>query len=450
MSTAETVQFAIRNAGNQKAVVFIHGFHGDSHQTFGMLPAFLAGNPDCYSWDIYCFGYPSTLAPDVSGVWSADPDLTTLAGYLRTAVSVRYDGYKHIALIAHSMGGLIVQRALLNGDVVDRVSHVLLFGTPSNGLRKAGLGRIFKRQARDMTAGSPFVLDLRHDWKKTFGGRFPFAFRTVAGVRDEFVPTNTSVEPFPEQYRSYVAGNHLEMVKPQTTDGDTTLLVFHELAAAGGTSALPASISRPVSSHEKTIEELLPEKERLQTQQIVKLSLALELSGRQPEAIELLRSRHTNDTELTGVLAGRLKRLWLSDPETNANDGPEAQELYRSAFLQADGAGDHEQAFYNGINVAFMTLALGGRTDDVQRIARDVQAHCKLAKRGMWQLATSAESALYLGDTALALKGYTAALSERPDPREADSMLKQAVWATRLLNNPDAESRLHTLFDQAR
>src|ERR1700724_3176940 len=40
---SEPTHFSVREDGNRKGLVLIHGFHGDAHQTFGMLPAFLAG-----------------------------------------------------------------------------------------------------------------------------------------------------------------------------------------------------------------------------------------------------------------------------------------------------------------------------------------------------------------------------------------------------------------------
>ena len=162
---ADPISFAIRDAGGARAVVLIHGFHDEPHHTFGMLPAFLAGDPALQDWDLHCFGYPTTLAPDVTGVWAADPDLTTLSGYLASAVTrTRYARYRELALLAHSMGGLIVQRALLDGGFAERVPKVLLFGTPSNGLRKAGLGRLFKRQTRDMAHGAKEAEDRPSDY----------------------------------------------------------------------------------------------------------------------------------------------------------------------------------------------------------------------------------------------------------------------------------------------
>jgi pimeloyl-ACP methyl ester carboxylesterase len=46
------------------------------------------------------------------------------------------DRYESLALIAHRMGGLVAQQALLDDPLlVGRVRHRILFGTPSGGLR---------------------------------------------------------------------------------------------------------------------------------------------------------------------------------------------------------------------------------------------------------------------------------------------------------------------------
>ena len=86
-----------------------------------------------------------------------------------------------------------------------------------------------------------------------------------------------------------------------------------------------------------------------------------------------------------------------------------------------------------------------------------VLQHCKLVppekdkdKDKMWRLATEGEAALYLGDTKSALEKYRAALAENPDPREIDSMKKQALWATRLLDRKEAEAGLEEVFSEGR
>ena len=69
-----------------------------------------------------------------------------------------------------------------------RLTHLALFGTPSAGLRKAGLLSFWKRQIANMDADGPFIQDLRARWTAIGLDRPMFRFITVAGELDQFVP----------------------------------------------------------------------------------------------------------------------------------------------------------------------------------------------------------------------------------------------------------------------
>ena len=128
----------IRSQPNcERAVVFLHGFSGNRDDTWDRLPGLLG--TVVADWDIYTLGYATTFRPDILGVWSADPDLPILATMLTTQASIDpLKRYRSLALVAHSMGGLVVQRALVDDPgLADRTEKVVLFGTPSAGLRKA-------------------------------------------------------------------------------------------------------------------------------------------------------------------------------------------------------------------------------------------------------------------------------------------------------------------------
>lgn len=330
MSTS--LSFSVRKTSSTKAILFVHGFGGESHQTFGMLPAFLAGDTSLTNWDIYCFGYSTNLSPDITGVWAADPSISTLAQYLVGIVKDgRYSQYQELAIIAHSMGGLIVQQALLVGEFSERVRHVMLFGTPSLGLRKAGLGKLFKRQVRDMAAGSAFITSLRQNWADTYPDALPFSFRVVAGIRDEFVPMDSSVDVFTQPYRSYVPGNHLKMVKPLTADEDIVLLVrktFSTVLPANGVSF--PSINQ-LDTYAQTVSRLENEAD-LSAEQVKEYVFALEMIGLQDRAIAVLETKYAGDSDLTGILAGRFKRRWLANPEEQSIEGQHSYELYRKGI----------------------------------------------------------------------------------------------------------------------
>jgi pimeloyl-ACP methyl ester carboxylesterase len=435
--------FAVRDQNQDQAILLIHGFSGESHSTFGMMPAFLAGNPALYEWDIHCFGYPTALRPDITGVWAADPDLTTLAGFLCTALQqlTTFVRYQKLALIGHSMGGLVIQRALLDSIFLKRISHVILFGTPSDGLKKASLVKLFYRQARDMDRDGAFIKLLRLDWHSRMGDKPPFTFRAVAGIRDEFVPRESSVDVFLPQYRSFINGNHLEIVKPELPTSDSLELLLNLFTKPAGQEPQLHTESF------KRVNDLWDSRENLNEKQTEELVYALEATGREADAVELLDGIPDRSTNLTGVLAGRLKRRWLTDPELHASDGPRAQELYHQAYVKANSIADHEQAFYNGINDAFMTLALGKDSDRVQATAAQVLSHTFLAKKARWSRVTQGEAYLYLREPGTALLAYTEAMKQSWTPRELDSIKRQAIWAARLMNDSNTESELQALFD---
>src|SRR6185503_2136932 len=201
----------------QTAVVFVHGFGGTASATWGQFPALLAAHASLARWDIYSIGYASNLRVDVPHIWSADPPLELVSLSLRTALAVApLNRYRAVALVAHSMGGLAAQHAMLDPDMAGRVANLILFGTPSAGLGKALLVGRLKRQLRDMEAGGEFVTKLRSDWNARYSANRPFALRVVAGERDEFVPGTSSLGPFPPDVQRAVPGNHLSIVKPES------------------------------------------------------------------------------------------------------------------------------------------------------------------------------------------------------------------------------------------
>lgn len=443
--------------GQQAAIVFVHGFGGDWKSTWLKFPELLLQDPRLQSWNVFTMGFATkALRLDLTGVWSADPEIRTVAELLRTHAANMLGAYRSLALIAHSMGGLAVQRALVDqAPFVARVSHVLLYGTPSNGLAKAWWARLWKRQLRDMSVRSKFITQLRHDWTEQFGKRPPFGFLTVAGDQDEFVPRNSSIDPFELDQRAVVPGNHLEIVKPDAAT-DLSVQVAANFLAGDAAPAGPWNSARvAVESREfqEAIDRLWPNKDQLDEPALVQLALALEGVGRQQDAIELLEARrHRGGTDAMGVLAGRLKRRWIA--EHNEQDARRALELYAAAFTQADAHEDHAQAFYHGINVAFMELVFNQSPTAAKHMAHRVLDHCQLYLgkpdpdkiRDKWGSAAEGEAWLHLGETDTAIASYREAVRSNPTPRELASMYHQAVVVARHWRNADAEERLETLF----
>jgi tetratricopeptide (TPR) repeat protein len=145
-----------------------------------------------------------------------------------------------------------------------------------------------------------------------------------------------------------------------------------------------------------------------------------------------------------GTLAGRLKRRWLV--QRTAEDADRACDLYQQGFDLSEKAENHGQAFYHGINVAFMQLAYRNQKPAAKETAKKVLAHCQLADPEKWRYATEGEAHLLLGEIDAAMAGYQRAVDSKPSPRELDSMYQQAVRVASLTGNESAADRIETIF----
>lgn len=207
--------YEFRNNNNKQAIVFIHGFTGQPDETWRDFAEFLKLIPALNEFDILSIGYPSSKKLDIP-FWSSDPAISTIAKYVVQAIDMNLKTYESIHFIAHSMGGLVLQRLIVddyaNQNIINRIKSLNLFGTPSNGLKKAIMGYFIKRQAREMYTGSSFIKDLRSCWSGCFDKNLPFKFCVVAGMEDNFVPKNSSLECYSPSYHRYTNGNHLSMI----------------------------------------------------------------------------------------------------------------------------------------------------------------------------------------------------------------------------------------------
>ncbi len=436
-----------QSRGSKAAIVFVHGFGGDAISTWGGFPTLLAAEAALAAWDIYSLGYSTSLSFDIAGVWSADPEIVTGGGLLTTQTSVPpLDGYDALAFLAHSMGGLLVQRGLLSEPALRRrVSHLMLFGTPSAGLQKASPFAFWKRQTRDMACDSPFITTLRQQWNADVTGRPPFRFVTVAGERDEFVPRLSSLDPFAEPYRRVVYGNHLDIVKPEKADHLGFKLAMKTLRGDLSVSAIDAArLAVESRAFQSAIDTLWPIRTELDDRGLVNLALALDAVDRRADAIALLRGGGHAGTDPLGVLAGRLKRRWLV--EHRKADAEEALALYRQGFEESFGS-DAAQAFYHAINCAFMARAYRCDVTASMGYAQQALAQCAASgKDDVWRHATEGEAHIYLGHPDEADAAYGRALQRQAWPWQVQSLYQQAVRAADLTEDPAMIARINQRF----
>ena len=448
----QAILTAMRNEQTKNAIVFVHGFGGDSSGTWGNFPKYLVESPALKGWDVYSLGYKTGLAPDFKGLWSGNPSVSTIANYIYTrAYRGKLERYKALVFIAHSMGGLVVQRALLDyKELLERTSHVFLFGTPSAGLRKAGWFKWFKRQVDDLADNGAFIPKLRADWENLWPKEPPPKFWTVAGDSDEFVPAISSLEPFPIEQRFVVPGNHLEIVKPSAADALPVEIIVKgiqgQAAPAGPWNT--ARVAIQMLDFRKAVETLKPLASELDDAHLIQLAIAMDSLGHMDEALEVLARSERLGTDARGVLAGRFKRRWIASGR--AADYKRALELYTSAYDEAVTNEDHSQAFYHGINICFLMVADNDKKTDPTDMLNKVLKHCEKAEQDFWCLGTKGEALLCLGKKEAALDAYSESvnMSPEPEPWQLESMHSQASQLAAILNYDHLASELDRIFRQ--
>ena len=437
---------AIRNGPDwERAVVFFHGFLGNRDDTWDRLPGLLGAV--VADWDIYTLGYSSTFRPDIMGVWSADPDLSILATFLKTQASIDpLRRYRSLAVVAHSMGGLAVQRALVDdSSLADRTDKVILFGTPSAGLRKAFWVGFWKRQLRNMAIGSEFITTLRRDWAARFEPEPSFDLMVVAGEQDQFVPSKSSLDPFPQRSRHVVPGDHLSMVRPADSDSPTLKLLMSALSDTPMTDEMAAPLALAAEIPDATVSGFIEARGNGMSQQdVVRAALALEQIGKRDKALALLQRYQALGTDVQGTLAGRIKRMWLENEELGF--AQHALTLYQGALEEARKSGDVEQIYYHSINVAFLEFVAFDRVERAQDMAQIALENASLAKANAWSIATQAEANLYLGHRDLAVDLYYRMLGMDAEPWEFASTALQAGQVASKLKDSELADRLEEIF----
>jgi len=450
----EPTLLTVRNNGRNAAIVFLHGFSGSVSTSWQEFVDQLLADKRLDSWDIYRLGYPTSLRLDIPDLWSADPSLETIARQFRTTIGLEpLNTYGGLAVAAHSMGGLIVQRAICDDSPLrKKLTHLFLYGVPSDGLGKARFGSRLKRQVRDMEKGGQFISELRAKWASVFESGTGFELRVIAGNRDEFVSGASSLEPFPDSVRRVVNGNHLQIIQTQSATAENYMVFASALAGQEDrqTAVDGAEVALELRDFHDAVSILAPRSSELDENGIVTLALALEETGQRQEALKVLEDHFgvKTNTEIMCVLAGRLKRQWLSS--SVAIDRQKSRDLYEKALYISERSNNYAQAYYSAINIAFIDLmslpASSGVTAEVKEMADRAMAHCLKAASSHWTFATLGEASLMLGKLEAAVGWYRKAFAMGATPREKESMATQAVFVAERVFGKQGMREIYSVF----
>ena len=227
-SRTEAYRTWIREDPNaQRLLVFVHGFNSSKDLAWGQFPELVVHDSDFDGFNILLFGYPTKVCGEVN-------DLRRLGEFLGSFLKDELSKYKAVQMVGHSMGGLVIQHALLSIDgsrfafLKDTAIEVQAFGTPFYGVEGADLLGLLceSRQSENMKVLNQELGRLQRDWAKRFN-LYPempndrdiprISLQSFRGLDDHFV-LETSACGANLLTCEVVDGDHITMVKPKNKD----------------------------------------------------------------------------------------------------------------------------------------------------------------------------------------------------------------------------------------
>lgn len=302
-------------SGGTTTVVFVHGLTGHFRDTWGRFPDILIEDPLLGHCEVVCWGYPSRLGSRwarLPYIGRRLPDLVQVANALATdlknpeIVSPRND----LALVGHSMGGLVLLQFLLScaeraaeHDRLRRVRQLLLYASPTQGAQVPRLVRSQNIQLRDLDGQSEFVQGLLDRWDRVFGEQgsarnLAPPVTAVVGLEDGTVE-EASARAFWSDVET-APGDHRQVVKPADRDHSSFQVLQSRLRA----TTLPSLVRGRGEVKKANIRLVEEAREDLYT---------VGSRSRDPDYLGAIESvlRTRNDLRYTRVLLGAPRRSEL-------------------------------------------------------------------------------------------------------------------------------------------
>lgn len=220
----------------QSVIVFVHGLGGSATGTWMhsplllgddvFWPCLLRQDPEFAESNVYVYQYGSQIAQETATI-----DMTASNLY-RDLKADRVFEHTHITFVAHSLGGLVVSRMLLQLSEQEhpglaRVRQVMFYGVPGAGADLAGLAKYLgpSRQV-DELADQQSLASLARRWKAT---AWSFSWSCLAEGQDTGPLWPLKFRVVPQQSAWALCGgtrsatdvlaglDHLTIVKPTST-----------------------------------------------------------------------------------------------------------------------------------------------------------------------------------------------------------------------------------------
>jgi triacylglycerol esterase/lipase EstA (alpha/beta hydrolase family) len=207
-------------------VLFLHGWNGDAKETWQQFPDLVKSDPDLQHVAVATVPYPTLMVR--RGLRAAEL-AAWLAEKLDQSEAVNY---AKVVFIAHSMGGVIARKTILQQRLRDSpISYPLLaeIATPHQGAKTvARLGAelgLSERFLRDLIPESDFLTALANDWNDLKRRPLTMCFTSP----EDRVVSEASATYQCERFKKYSYGGHTDMAKPRTRNDDWYVFPMSEV-----------------------------------------------------------------------------------------------------------------------------------------------------------------------------------------------------------------------------
>jgi pimeloyl-ACP methyl ester carboxylesterase len=236
-------------------IVFVHGIYGNSYDTWScpskaFWPELLKDDPAFNGLDIYVAGFDS---PKFGNQMTIDEVISGLKN--RFDSDGVFSKPREVVFVAHSLGGLIVQRFLLTyRKLADQVPFIYFFSTPETGAQIAQLARVISSDPllKQLAAGdsNDYLLNLESEWRSAgFATHRYCAYEKqpmfgvlvvdrLTGTRgcEKAIAVNanhsTIVKPCDRPADSYIALRNMRRAKDGDALPSTRILLLRQLRVA--------------------------------------------------------------------------------------------------------------------------------------------------------------------------------------------------------------------------
>jgi pimeloyl-ACP methyl ester carboxylesterase len=233
-----------RNDHNDRVIVFVHGIFGDALDTWRCpstrmyWPSKILTEDAFKGFDVYVASYES---PYFGNGMTIDEIVSNLQNRLQ------HDGvfdHKQVIFVAHSLGGLIVQRFLLtHREHAKQVPFIYFYSTPETGAEIARLGSLFSSDPllKEMFSGdaNDYLLNLESEWKAAgFTNIHRYCAYEKLPMKGVMIVDRLSGT---RNCETAVAINqdHAGIVKPCSTDADSYIALLNAVSTLTAESPSP-------------------------------------------------------------------------------------------------------------------------------------------------------------------------------------------------------------------